>query len=195
MKRGKQRCPWANSPAIYAEYHDNEWGVPNHDDVKLFEFLVLEGAQAGLSWLTILKKRENYRNAYEGFDPGKVAGFDEEKINSLLKNPGIVRNKLKIRSSVNNAIRYLDIQKKYGSFSDYLWSFTNHTPTINEWSDLRQVPARTELSDKISKDLEKRGFSFVGSTIIYSLLQAVGVVNDHLTSCFRYRQLIDAHHH
>ncbi len=195
MKTGKQRCPWANSPAIYAEYHDNEWGVPNHDDVKLFEFLVLEGAQAGLSWLTILKKRENYRNAYEGFDPGKVAGFDEAKINSLLKNPGIVRNKLKIRSSVNNAIRYLDIQKEYGSFSDYLWSFTNHTPTINEWSDLRQVPARTELSDKISKDLKKRGFSFVGSTIIYSLLQAVGVVNDHLTSCFRYRQLIDAHHH
>lgn len=195
MKTGKHRCPWANSPAIYAEYHDNEWGVPNHDDVKLFEFLVLEGAQAGLSWLTILKKRENYRNAYEGFDPGKVAGFDEAKINSLLKNPGIVRNKLKIRSSVNNAIRYLDIQKEYGSFSDYLWSFTNHTPTINEWSDLRQVPARTELSDKISKDLKKRGFSFVGSTIIYSLLQAVGVVNDHLTSCFRYRQLIDAHHH
>ncbi len=195
MKTGKQRCPWANSPAIYAEYHDNEWGVPNHDDVKLFEFLVLEGAQAGLSWLTILKKRENYRNAYEGFDPGKVAGFDEAKINSLLKNPGIVRNKLKIRSSVNNAIRYLDIQKEHGSFSDYLWSFTNHTPTINEWSDLRQVPARTELSDKISKDLKKRGFSFVGSTIIYSLLQAVGVVNDHLTSCFRYRQLIDAHHH
>jgi len=195
MKTGKQRCPWANSPAIYAEYHDNEWGVPNHDDVKLFEFLVLEGAQAGLSWLTILKKRENYRNAYEGFDPGKVAGFDEAKINSLLKNPGIVRNKLKIRSSVNNAIRYLDIQKEHGSFSDYLWSFTNHTPTINEWSDLRQVPARTELSDKISKDLKKRGFSFVGSTIIYSLLQAVGVVNDHLTSCFRYRQLIDVHHH
>ncbi len=195
MKTGKQRCPWANSPAIYAEYHDNEWGVPNHDDVKLFEFLVLEGAQAGLSWLTILKKRENYRNAYEGFDPGKVAGFDEAKINSLLKNPGIVRNKLKIRSSVNNAIRYLDIQKEHGSFSDYLWSFTNHTPTINEWSDLRQVPARTELSDKISKDLKKRGFSFVGSAIIYSLLQAVGVVNDHLTSCFRYRQLIDVHHH
>ena len=191
MKESIQRCPWANSGDIYITYHDMEWGVPVSNDRILFEFLILESAQAGLSWITILKKRDNYRDVYEGFDPENVASFDELKIKKLLEDPGIVRNKLKVRSSVNNARCFLKIQEEFGSFSDYLWSFTGNTPVVNAWGNLDQVPARTELSDRISKDMKKRGLSFVGSTIVYSFLQAVGVVNDHLTSCFRYQKIID----
>ena len=161
------------------------------NDRILFEFLILESAQAGLSWITILKKRDNYRDVYEDFDPENVASFDELKIKKLLEDPGIVRNKLKVRSSVNNARCFLKIQEEFGSFSDYLWSFTGNTPVVNAWGNLDQVPARTELSDRISRDMKKRGLSFVGSTIVYSFLQAVGVVNDHLTSCFRYQEIID----
>jgi len=190
MKESIQRCPWANSGDIYITYHDMEWGVPVSNDRILFEFLILESAQAGLSWITILKKRDNYRDVYEGFDPENVASFDELKIKKLLEDPGIVRNKLKVRSSVNNARCFLKIQEEFGSFSDYLWSFTGNTPVVNAWGNLDQVPARTELSDRISKDMKKRGLSFVGSTIVYSFLQAVGVVNDHLTSCFRYQEII-----
>ena len=191
MKESIQRCPWANSGDIYITYHDMEWGVPVSNDRILFEFLILESAQAGLSWITILKKRDNYRDVYEDFDPENVASFDELKIKKLLEDPGIVRNRLKVRSSVNNARCFLKIQEEFGSFSDYLWSFTGNTPVVNAWGNLDQVPARTELSDRISKDMKKRGLSFVGSTIVYSFLQAVGVVNDHLTSCFRYQEIID----
>ena len=191
MKESNVRCPWANSDDIYVDYHDREWGVPVFDDRTLFEFLVLESAQAGLSWITILKKRDNYRNAYEGFDPERVASFDETTIRKLLQDPGIVRNRLKVKSSVSNARCFLNIQQEFGSFSDYLWSFTGNTPIVNSWRDLEQVPAHTELSERISRDMKKRGFSFVGSTIVYSFLQAVGVVNDHLTGCFRYQEIID----
>jgi DNA-3-methyladenine glycosylase I len=167
------------------KYHDEEWGVPVHDDNKHFEFLVLESAQAGLSWITILKKRENYRKAYDNFDPNKVALYDENKINQLMQNPGIVRNRKKIEASVNNAKCFLEIQEEFGSFDKYIWSFVDNKPVINKWNDLSEVPANSELSDMISKDLKKRGFKFLGTTIIYSHLQATGIINDHLVSCFR----------
>jgi DNA-3-methyladenine glycosylase I len=185
----KDRCPWCEGADLYRQYHDEEWGVPVHDDRKHFEFLVLESAQAGLSWSTILKKRESYRKAYRGFDPQVVARFGDRDIERLLKDAGIVRNRLKIESSINNAKRFLEIQEEFGSFDAYLWGFVEGSPVVNRWKTLSQIPANTELSDRISKDLKARGFRFVGSTIIYAHLQAVGLVNDHLISCFRHSEL------
>jgi len=184
-----KRCSWCTGSELYMEYHDKEWGVPVFDDRKHFEFLVLESAQAGLSWMTILKKRENYRKAYDGFDPEKVAKYGERKRAALLANQGIIRNRLKIDASINNAKHFLEIQKEFGSFSGYIWSFTRGRPIKGKWKNLEDIPARTELSDRVSADLKKRGFKFLGSIIIYSHLQATGIVNDHITSCFRYREL------
>ena len=183
------RCGWAGSDPLYVAYHDEEWGVPVHDDTLLFEFLVLEGAQAGLSWLTILRKRENYRKAFSGFDPAKVARFDRRKVERLLQNPGIVRNRLKVQSAVSNARAFLRVRDEFGSFSAYQWRFVDGRPIRNRWRSLEEVPARTPGSDAMSRDLKKRGFSFVGSTIIYAHMQAVGMVNDHLAGCFRHREL------
>ena len=174
---------------LYMEYHDTEWGVPVYDDRKHFEFLVLESAQAGLSWLTILKKRENYRKAYDGFNPKKVAGYDQGKKEKLLSDPGIVRNRLKIEASIKNARLFLDLQKEFGSFSAYLWGFAGKKPVCGGWKTLDEIPATTALSDSIARDLKKRGFGFLGSTIIYAHLQATGLVNDHLVSCFRYKEV------
>ena len=188
-KNGLIRCAWVSSDPLYIAYHDTEWGVPVFDDRKLFEFLVLEGAQAGLSWLTVLKKRGNYRAAFEGFDPVKVAAFDEKKIQSLLNDPGIIRNKLKVRSAVTNAAAFLKVQKEFGSFAEYSWQFTGGKPKINSFKSIKEVPARTHESDAFSKDLKKRGFKFVGSTIIYSHMQAIGMVNDHTVDCFRYGEV------
>jgi DNA-3-methyladenine glycosylase I len=185
-----ERCPWPGTDEMYLKYHDEEWGVPVHVDQKHFEFLILEGAQAGLSWSTILKRRENYRKAYDNFDPAKVAKYDDAKVAELLANAGIIRNRKKIESSINNAKLFLEVQKEFGSFDNYIWSFVDHKPVINSWKALSEIPAKTELSDRISKDLKKRSFSFVGSTIIYAHIQAIGLVNDHLVSCFRYRELI-----
>jgi DNA-3-methyladenine glycosylase I len=190
----KNRCPWCEGAELYRRYHDEEWGVPIHEDRKHFEFLVLESAQAGLSWSTILKKRENYRKAYRGFDPAVVAGFGPRDLERLMKDAGIVRNRLKIESSINNAKRFLEIQREFGSFDAYLWSFVGGSPVMNRWKTLSEIPAKTDLSDRISKDLKARGLRFVGSTIIYSHLQAVGVVNDHITSCFRYSELAGTLH-
>ena len=185
----RRRCSWAGDYPPMVQYHDEEWGVPVHDDRKHFEFLVLESAQAGLSWSTILKKRENYRKAYRGFDPQIVARFGARDIERLLKDAGIVRNRLKIESSINNAKRFLEIREEFGSFDAYLWGFVGGSPVVNRRRILSEIPAKTELSDRISKDLKTRGFRFVGSTIIYAHLQAVGVVNDHLVGCFRYGEL------
>ena len=186
----KTRCPWCEGTELYRRYHDEEWGVPVHDDRRHFEFLVLESAQAGLSWSTILKKRENYRKAYRGFDPAVAARFGARDRERLLNDAGIVRNRLKIESSINNAKRFLEIQRQFGSFDSYLWGFVGGHPVVNRWKTLSEIPANTELSDTISKDLKARGFRFVGSTIIYAHLQAVGVVNDHLTGCFRHAELV-----
>ena len=182
------RCPWSNSNEIYIKYHDEEWGVPVHDDKKHFEFLVLESAQAGLSWLTVLKKRENYRIAYDAFDVLKVAEYNEEKVNELLQNSGIIRNKMKIIASINNAKLFIKIQEQYGSFDKYIWNFVDNQPVINHWESISQVPTTSDLSDLVSKDLKKRGFKFLGTTIIYAHLQATGIINDHLTGCYRYGQ-------
>ncbi|MGH3055310.1 MAG: DNA-3-methyladenine glycosylase I [Gaiellaceae bacterium] len=182
------RCSWASNP-LSIRYHDEEWGVPMHDDCTLFEFLILEGAQAGLSWDTILQKREAYRSAFEGFDPVKVARYDRRKAQSLLRNPGIVRNRLKIASAVRNAQAFLAVQKEFGSFDRYIWQFVGGRPRQNSRRRRGQVPARTLESDAMSKDLKIRGFNFVGSTICYAFMQAVGMVNDHLTECFRWRAL------
>lgn len=181
-----ERCPWCGTDELYVKYHDEEWGVPVHDDRKHFEFLVLESAQAGLNWLTVLRKRENYRKAYDGFDPLKVSNYDEEKYNELLNNKGIIRNKLKIRASINNARYFIKIQQEFGSFDKYIWSFVNNEQVVNNWKDISEVPATSELSDRVSADLKKRGFKFLGSTIVYAHLQATGLINDHITSCFRY---------
>ncbi|MGH9500534.1 MAG: DNA-3-methyladenine glycosylase I [Terriglobales bacterium] len=182
------RCSWASNP-LSIRYHDEEWGVPMHDDCTLFEFLILEGAQAGLSWDTILQKREAYRSAFEGFDPVKVARYDRRKAQALLRNPGIVRNRLKIASAVRNAQAFLAVQKEFGSFDRYIWQFVGGRPRQNSRRRRGQVPARTLESDAMSKDLKLRGFNFVGSTICYAFMQAVGMVNDHLTECFRWRAL------
>lgn len=190
----KSRCPWCEGAELYRRYHDEEWGVPVHEDRKHFEFLVLESAQAGLSWSTILKKRENYRKAYRGFDPSVVAGFGPRDVQRLMNDAGIVRNRLKIESSVNNAGRFLEIQEEFSSFDTYLWGFVDGRPVVNRWKTLSEIPTNTELSDRISKDLKARGFRFVGSTILYAHLQAVGVVNDHITSCYRYGELVGASH-
>jgi DNA-3-methyladenine glycosylase I len=183
------RCEWAETNEHEIAYHDVEWGVPEYDDRKLFEFLVLEGAQAGLSWDTILKRRENYRKAFDDFDFGKVAAYDEKKIAELLQDPGIIRNKLKVRSAVNNAKAYIKIRDEFGSFDSYLKTFLpDGKPIQNSWKSIQEIPAKTELSEKISKDMKKRGFSFVGPTIIYAFMQAVGMVNDHIVDCFRHEE-------
>ncbi|MFN3872493.1 MAG: DNA-3-methyladenine glycosylase I [Ignavibacterium sp.] len=183
------RCPWPKDDELMIKYHDEEWGVPVHDDRKLFEFLLLEGFQAGLSWRTILHKRKNFRNAFDNFDFNKIANYDKRKINSLMKDEGIIRNKLKIQAAVTNAKAFIQIRKEFGTFDKYIWSFVNNKPIINKFKFLEELPARTELSDKISDDLKKHGFKFVGSTIIYAHMQATGMVNDHLVSCFRYREI------
>jgi DNA-3-methyladenine glycosylase I len=183
-----KRCEWLTKDDIYVKYHDEEWGVPVFDDRLLFEMLTLEGAQAGLSWITVLKKRENYKKAFDNFYVEKIVTYGEDKIQSLLENKGIIRNKLKIRSTITNAKAFIEIQKEFGSFSNFIWAYVNNQPIINNWTDTNEVPARTELSDKISKDLKKRGFKFVGSTIIYAYLQGIGVVNDHTSFCFRKAQ-------
>ncbi|EPZ43477.1 DNA-3-methyladenine glycosylase I [Alicyclobacillus acidoterrestris] len=184
------RCGWVNDDPLYIHYHDVEWGVPVYDDTKLFEFLVLEGAQAGLSWYTILKKREHYRVAFDGFDIQRVAQYDEDKVAQLLSaESGIVRNRLKVASAIRNANAFLRVQEEFGTFADYLWGFVDGKPLINHWESLSQVPTRTELSDQVSRDLKRRGFNFVGTTIMYAYLQAVGIVMDHVTTCFRYREL------
>jgi DNA-3-methyladenine glycosylase I len=183
-----QRCDWAKND-LAIQYHDTEWGVPQHDDRKLFEFLILEGAQAGLSWDTILRKRENYRAAFDNFDYQKIALYDEAKKAELLKNEGIIRNRLKIASAVQNANAFLNIQKEFGSFDSYIWNFVDGKPIVNSWKNLSEVPASTTISDAMSKDLKKRGFNFVGSTIMYAFMQACGLVNDHLVSCFRYAEI------
>ncbi|MGK0466627.1 DNA-3-methyladenine glycosylase I [Clostridium sp.] len=180
------RCNWCGNDPLYMKYHDEEWGVPVHVDRKHFEFLVLESAQAGLSWITVLRKRENYRIAYDDFDFNKVAQYDDEKIVELLQNAGIIRNKLKIAASVNNAKMFLKVQEEFGSFDNYIWAFVDNIPVINHWENTATVPATSDLSDRVSKDLKKRGFKFLGSTITYAHLQATGIINDHISSCFRY---------
>jgi DNA-3-methyladenine glycosylase I len=185
------RCSWASNP-LSIRYHDREWGLPQHDDLVLFEFLLLEGAQAGLSWDTILQKRENYRAAFDGFDPQRIARYDRRKMQSLLRNPGIVRNRLKIASAVQNAKAFLGIQEGFASFDQYIWQFVGGKTRVNAWGAGQQVPASTVESDAMSKDLKKRGFNFVGSTICYAFMQAVGMVNDHNVECFRYAQVSQA---
>ena len=184
----KQRCPWPSDDALMIKYHDKEWGVPLHNDRKLFEFLILEGFQAGLSWRTILHKRENFRKAFDNFDFNKIAKYDKRKINSLLKNEGIIRNKLKIEAAITNAKAFLQIRKEFGTFDKYIWGFVNGKPIQNKFKSLKELPAKTKLSDKISDDLRARGFKFVGSTIVYAHMQATGMVNDHVVSCYRYRE-------
>lgn len=186
-----KRCPWCESSQLYIDYHDKEWGIPVFDDRVLFEFLTLETAQAGLSWSTILKRRENYRKAYENYDIEKVALFSSDKKEELLNNEGIIRYKMKIDASINNAEQFLKIQSEYGSFAKYLWSFTEFKPIVNEWKEISEVPAESRLSKTIAADLKKKGFKFVGSVTIYAYLQAVGVINDHLINCFRYEEIIN----
>ncbi len=183
-----KRCDWAGSDLL-ADYHDHEWGVPLHDDSALFEFLILEGAQAGLSWETILKKRPAYREAFDEFDVAIVAAYGKRKIDQLLANAGIVRNRLKIHSAIKNAQAFLDVQEEFGTFDSFIWKFTDGRPILNRWKDIKQIPAKTPESDLMSKELKRRGFSFVGSTICYAHMQATGMVNDHLVSCFRYAEL------
>jgi DNA-3-methyladenine glycosylase I len=180
------RCPWPSNDPLMIAYHDNEWGIPLHDDRKLFEFMVLDCFQAGLSWRTVLHKRENFRLAFDNFDYRKIAEYNQEKIDSLLQDSGIIRNKAKINGTIQNARSFLLVQKEFGSFDQYIWKFTNSQPILNKWQNLNELPARSELSDQMSNDLVKRGFKFVGSTICYSFMQATGMVNDHLVTCFRY---------
>lgn len=185
-----KRCEWCGTDPLYIRYHDEEWGVPVFDDIKLFEMLTLEGAQAGLSWITILRKRENYRHAFDNFDPVKISNFSEKKIQDLMGNPGIVRNRLKINSVVRNSEAFLSIQHEFGDFSSYIWEFVNRKPIVNKFKTLSDLPSKSEISDLMSRDLKKRGFNFVGSTICYAFMQAVGMVNDHTVSCFRYKELL-----
>ena len=184
-----KRCNWAGENTLYIAYHDTEWGVPVHNDDNLFEMLILEGAQAGLSWLTVLKRREAYRQAYDGFDPVKIAGWDQNKIESLLLNPGIIRNRLKVEAARTNAEAFLKVIEKFDSFDAFIWSFVDHSTIRNSWKTVKDIPATTPMSDSMSKELKKRGFKFVGSTICYAFMQAVGMVNDHTVDCFRYREL------
>ena len=189
MAKAKTRCEWCGTDPLYVEYHDTEWGVPVRDDRKLFEFLILEGAQAGLAWITILRKREGYREAFADFDAEKVARFTPKRVEKLLENPNIVRNRLKVESTVTNAKAFLKTQDEFGSFSNYIWQFTDGKPINNRIKTLKEVPAKTDLSDAISEDLKKRGFKFVGSTIIYAHMQATGMVNDHVVGCFRHKEV------
>ncbi len=185
----KTRCGWGTVSQLYIDYHDNEWGVPVHEDRTLFEFLILEGAQAGLSWETVLKKRENYRKAFSNFDPVKVSRYGDKKIETLLGNKGIIRNRLKITSAINNAKRFLEVQNEFGTFDTYIWKFVDGRPITNRFKSIRELPAMTKVSDVMSKDLKKRGFKFVGSTICYAHMQATGMVNDHLVDCYRYKEI------
>ena len=189
MSKQRVRCEWVGENELYQAYHDSEWGVPSYDDRHLFEMLILEGAQAGLNWLTILKKREGYKKAFDNFDVKKVARYSPQKIEKLLSNPEIVRNKLKVNAAVTNAKNVLSILKEYESFSDYIWQFVNHKPIVNKWKSISEVPVTTAESDAMSEDLKKRGFKFVGSTICYAYMQAVGMVNDHTTKCFCYKKV------
>lgn len=184
-----KRCTWCGSDPLYVAYHDEDWGVPVHDDRMLFEMLILEGAQAGLSWLTILKKRANYRNAFHGFEAARIARYDQAEIDRLMQEAGIVRNRLKIESAIKNARVFLKIQEEYGTFADYLWQYVDGTPVINSWRQHSDLPAHTPLSDRLSKALKRRGFKFVGSTICYAFMQSIGMVNDHTTDCFRYAEI------
>lgn len=186
----KTRCSWCNQDPLYIKYHDREWGVPVHSDRKLFEFLVLEGAQAGLSWITVLHRRNGYREAFDQFDFNKVANYKERKVQSLLKNTGIIRNKLKIRSAINNAAAFIRVREEYGSFNKYIWQFVDGKPVLNKFKTIKEIPAETSLSDQISKDLKQKGFTFTGSTICYAYMQAIGMVNDHVIDCFRHNDLI-----
>ena len=183
------RCPWCGTDPLYREYHDNEWGIPLHDDRRLFEMLTLEGAQAGLSWITILRKRDGYRRAFDGFDPLIVAAFTDDDVVRLLADPGIVRNRLKVASTISNARVVLEVQARHGSLDRYLWSFVDGVPITNNWESMEQIPARTALSDSMSKELKRLGFRFVGSTICYAFMQATGMINDHLTGCFCYDRI------
>ncbi len=185
----RTRCPWAGNDPLYIDYHDTEWGRPLHDDRRLFEFLILEGAQAGLSWITILKKRENYRVAFEGFDPEKVACYDAARIGKLLVNAGIIRNRLKIIAAIENARAFIKVQHEFGSFDAYVWQFVDGTPVRNQWQSLQQVPAQTTTSQLMSKELKQKGFKFVGPVICYAFMQAIGMVNDHLVDCYRYSEI------
>ena len=187
----KIRCGWSTSDPLYIKYHDEEWGVPVHDDRKLFEFLILEGAQAGLSWITVLKKRENFRKAFDHFDPARISLYSEQKIAELMGNNGIIRNRLKISAAITNASKFFEIIEKYGSFDNYIWQFTNGKSKINAWKNEKDIPSETKESQKMSKDLVSKGFKFVGPTICYAFMQATGMVNDHVTSCFRYDELIN----
>lgn len=189
MPDNKIRCSWAGTKPEYIDYHDNEWGVPVRDDNTLFEFLILETFQAGLSWITVLKKRENFRKAFDNFDFNLIASYDQNKTDLLMQDKGIIRNRLKILAAISNAKAFLLVRKEYGSFSKYIWSFTEGKTIINSYKSVDELPAKTELSDKISKDLKKRGFKFTGSTVIYAHMQATGMVNDHILSCFRYKEL------
>lgn len=184
-----KRCQWVSDDPIYIDYHDKEWGVPIYDDQLLFEFLILEGMQAGLSWITVLKKRQNYRQLFDNFDAKKIVNYNDKKIALLLENPGIIRNRLKVKSIVQNAEAYLKIRKTIGSFSEYLWQFVEGRPIQNQWEAIQRLPATTEISDRMSKSLKKQGFNFVGSTICYAFMQAVGMVNDHAVTCFRHKEL------
>ena len=186
--KDRNRCGWSTSDPLYMEYHDHEWGVPVHDDRRLFEMLVLEGAQAGLSWITILRKRENYRKAFDNFDVAKIALYDARKKRQLLRNEGIVRNRLKIEAAIENARACLAVQRKFGSFDAYIWHFVGNKPTRNRWKSLKEIPAKTPVSEAMSKDLKELGFRFVGPTICYAFMQAVGMVNDHITVCYRHNQ-------
>jgi len=181
-----ERCNWVTTDELYINYHDEEWGKPVYDDQTIFEFLVLESFQAGLSWITILRKRENFRNAFDHFDYQKIATYTDEKIEELMNNAGIVRNRLKILATINNAQRFMEVQQEFGSFSKYIWGFVNHTPIVNTFKTIKEVPATTDISDGLAKDLKKRGFKFLGSTVVYAHMQATGMVNDHITSCFCY---------
>ena len=184
-----QRCPWPGDDELYQRYHDEEWGVPVRSDKKLFEFIILEGVQAGLSWITVLRKRENYRAAFDNFDWNKIARYDDSKVAELLQNPGIVRNRLKVKAAVTNARAFIKVREEFGTFNQYIWSFVDHQPIQNRRKTMKEIPPVTELAEQISKDLKKRGFTFVGPTIIYAHMQATGMVNDHLTTCFRHKEL------
>ncbi|MFD1314540.1 DNA-3-methyladenine glycosylase I [Namhaeicola litoreus] len=184
-----KRCTWCGEDPLYVNYHDTEWGVPVYDDQRIFEYLILETFQAGLSWITVLRKRENFRKAFDNFDFVKISSYDEKKLESLIDDAGIIRNRLKIKAAISNAQKFIEVQKEFGSFSKYIWAFVNHQPIVNHWKDMSDLPATSEISDRLSKDLKKRGFKFVGSTVMYAHMQATGMVNDHVTHCFRHNEI------